>query len=67
MSDQKHIEKKLRRMAGMSGDKLETLHKANASTPWRARCWNCRNWNIATRSELKICSHCGVNLWSRNG
>ena len=50
----------------MSGDTLETMHRLNDKEVWRARCWKCRTWNEAVRSQLCTCKVCGVNLWKRN-
>jgi predicted RNA-binding Zn-ribbon protein involved in translation (DUF1610 family) len=67
MSDKKAIEKRLRRSAGMSAEKVEAMHKANATAVWSARCWSCRATVEAPRTELEhmSCPKCGANLWSR--
>lgn len=66
-TERKYIEKRLRRLAGMSPDRLNEMHKAAGSTEWWARCWSCRRPNQRTRDELDHahCTHCGVNLMSR--
>lgn len=61
----KFIERRMHRLVGMSPEKLEAMHKASGSQEWWCRCWNCRRENRAIRDELKTCSHCGCNLWSR--
>ena len=50
----------------MSEDKQAEIKAANASLPWRARCWNCHTWNEAPREQLTKCISCGVNLWKRD-
>lgn len=67
MNERKHIEQRLRRLAGMSGDKLQAMHKAAGSQEWWTRCWSCKRPNQRTRDELDHanCQHCGVNLRSR--
>lgn len=65
--EKKHIEKRLRRLYGMSADQVETMHKAAGSQMWWVRCWNCKRNVSMIRHELEhaSCPHCGVNLWSR--
>lgn len=67
MIERKHVEKRLRRLNGMSADKLKAMHEANAQLAWQARCWSCRTTVSAPRTELEhmSCPHCGANLWSR--
>lgn len=62
-----HTERRLRRLVGMSPDKLEAMHKAAGSTMWWGRCWNCKRPSSRTRDEFEVatCPHCGVNLWKR--
>lgn len=61
-----HIERRMRRMTGMTADRREEVARLNENELWWARCWNCHKQVTGKRSELKTCSHCGVNLWSRH-
>lgn len=51
----------------MSAEALDRMHRLNENEMWRARCWNCHEWNTAPRHSLLSCKSCGVNLWRRNG
>lgn len=65
--DKKTIEARLRRLSGMSQDKLDEMHKAAGSTMWWARCWNCKR-SVEFRRDMldhTMCPHCGVNLTKR--
>lgn len=68
MSNQLRIERRLRRLAGMSPDKLAAMHQANGSTLWWAKCWNCKKQVTALRKEIEQsnCPHCGVALARRS-
>lgn len=63
--NQERIIKRMKRMSGMSSDHVAAMHAANEKEVWWVRCWNCKQQTSAVRTELKICSHCGKNLWSR--
>lgn len=67
MSEKKPIERKLQRMYGMSAARKAEVERVMSTAPFRARCWRCKAWNEAPRNELKTCSACGANLWSRDG
>lgn len=62
-----YVERKLRRMTGMSAEAQEAMHRANYNTLWRARCRNCGQWSIADYQQiLKVeCIGCGQPLGKR--
>lgn len=62
-----YIEKKLRRMTGMSSEARLNVQHAMAHTPWRAKCRNCGHWSIADYEQiLKInCVNCDQPLGRR--
>lgn len=62
--EQKYIEARLRRSSTMSAEKIEALHKQNEALPVRVKCWNCHEYSEAV--DIQTCSHCHVNLWSRD-
>lgn len=68
MNERQHIERRLRRLSGMSPERLNELHKASGSTEWWARCWSCKRASQRTRDEMDHanCPHCGVNLMKRD-
>lgn len=63
----KQIEHRLRRLAGMTPEQLDAMHKAAGSTMWWARCWNCKKTTAFKRDLLDHtnCQHCGVNMSER--
>ena len=67
MRERQAIESKLRRLAGMSPEKLAQMHAAAGSQMWWARCWNCRKQTQFRRDTLDhaTCEHCGVSLARR--
>lgn len=62
---QQHVERRLRRMMGMTPDQLQHLHAENENLQWSVRCWNCKKQNTGVRKTLCTCEHCHVDLWSR--
>lgn len=61
----KEVQKRLMRLNGMTPERLNEMHTAADKEQWTARCWNCKQNTTAKRSDLTLCLHCGVNLWSR--
>lgn len=68
MTDRTHIERRLRRLAGMSPEKLAIMHEAQGSQLWWAKCWNCKKPVTALRKQIEDmdCPHCGVKLARRS-
>lgn len=64
----KHVEQRLRRLAGASPEALAKMQEARGSQMWWTRCWNCKRSVSMVYKDLQsaTCPHCGVDLWHRS-